>query len=71
MKLGLWRALLCTIALAWIPGLAHAQFVFDPVNYTALIDANAPDARAAAFGADVFGRPMLAVVGQRFQPGRQ
>ncbi|HEV3115134.1 MAG TPA: DUF1329 domain-containing protein [Candidatus Binataceae bacterium] len=44
MRLGPRRALICALALAWmLPGLAHAQFVFDPVNYTTLADADATD----------------------------
>jgi len=40
MRLGLCRALICALALAsMLPASAHAQFKFDPANYTRLVDA--------------------------------
>lgn len=43
MRLVLWRRLICMMAVMWmLPGLADAQFMFNPVNYTAMADAGSP-----------------------------
>ncbi len=44
MRLGLCRALICALAVAWMrPASAHAQFRFDPANYTGLVDASSAE----------------------------
>jgi Protein of unknown function (DUF1329) len=44
MKPGLSGALICALALAsMVPVSAHAQFRFDPANYTGLVDASSAE----------------------------
>lgn len=44
MRLGLFRALICAVALTtMLPQSAHAQFRFDSANYTGLVDASSAE----------------------------
>jgi hypothetical protein len=57
--------LVCALALvAVVPGLAHAQFTYDPANYSSLADANSADTIAA--GTQITLRNWLAY--RKFMP---